>query len=378
MSAMRSDKNTCRPESADQARYGRTADGFAVGFTLVELLVVIAIIGTLVGLLLPAVQSARESARTTECGNKLRQLALGVINYESARRWYPENGNPTAVGSAGRFSSTINDRISGFVYVLPYIEEQARYNTMYPLVVSGSAYNIVPFRSIAMPALRCPSDQPGSDPDTSGEPTNFRFSIGDIFFGGTDSNDFRKALRGPFGFGRWSNATKVTDGLSKTVMLGEATIYIADSKELRRDRLTVSLTSWTTAPTVCLQGLATVPLPWAASNAGKEGSGTRWIDSSTTRIQTILPPNAPTCSSSTLDPAVSSFHAGSGANVAMCDGSIRFVSETIDTGDLALVLKSTGTPATDPHHYTNYIGTSRWGGVWGQLGSQKGGEVINE
>ena len=367
---MRTDKSICRPESAAQARRGRAADGFAPGFTLVELLAVIAIIGTLVGLLLPAVQAARESARTTECGNKLRQLALGVINYEHVKRWYPENGN-AAAGSAGRFSDTINPRISGFVYVLPYIEEQARYNTIYPMVLSGSAYNIVAFRGIAMPALRCPSDQPGSDPDTSGEPTNFRFSIGDIFTGGDDV--FRTALRGPFGFGRWSNATKVTDGLSKTVMLGEATIYLADSKELRRDRLTVSLTS-TAAPTVCLQGLATVPLPWAASSAGKDGSGTRWIDSSTTRFQTILPPNAPTCSA--WDPPASSFHAGSGANVAMCDGSIRFVSETIDTGDLSLALKSSGT--TDPHHVNNYIGTSRWGGVWGQLGSQRGGEVINE
>jgi prepilin-type processing-associated H-X9-DG protein len=156
-------------------------------------------------------------------------------------------------------------------------------------------------------------------------------------------------------------------------MLGEATIYVADSKELRRDRLNVTLTT-TTAPTVCLQGLATVPLPWAASNAGKEGSGTRWIDSSTTRFQTILSPNAPTCSA--WDPPASSFHPGNGANVAMCDGSIRFVSETIDTGDLSLALKSSGT--TDPHHVNNYIGTSRWGGVWGQLGSQRGGEVINE
>jgi prepilin-type N-terminal cleavage/methylation domain-containing protein/prepilin-type processing-associated H-X9-DG protein len=366
---MRSDKNPCRPESADQARCGRNAAGFAVGFTLVELLVVIAIIGTLVGLLLPAVQSARESARTTECGNKLRQLALGVINYESAKRWYPENGNPAA-GSAGRFSDTINTNISGFLYVLPFIEEQARYNTIYPMVVSGSGHNTVAFRSIAMPALRCPSDQPGSDPDTQGEPTNFRFSIGDIFTGWDDG--FRTALRGPFGYGRWSNATKVTDGLSKTVMLGEATIYVADSKELRRDWLNVSLSA-TSKPTLCLEGLTTSPL-WTASKAGKDGPGSRWLFNTTSGFQTILPPNAPTCSS--WAPSASSFHAGSGANVAMCDGSIRFVSETIDTGDLSLALKSSG--ATDPHHVNNYIGTSRWGGVWGQLGSQRGGEVINE
>jgi hypothetical protein len=60
----------------------------------------------------------------------------------------------------------------------------------------------------------------------------------------------------------------------------------------------------------------------------------------------------------------------------MCDGSTRFVSETIDTGDLSLSLKTT--PATDPYYQYNYVGPSRWGGVWGQLGSQRGGEVTSE
>lgn len=368
---MRSDKSICRPESADQQRYGRAVDGFAPGFTLVELLAVIAIIGTLVGLLLPAVQAARESARTSACVNNLRQLALGVIGYENVKRWYPENGNPTA-GLTGRFSDTIVANISGFVYVLPYIEEQARYDFIYPKVLSGYGHNDSVFRSIAMPALRCPSDQPESDPDVQGEPTNFRFSIGDIFSG--VDNNFRTALRGPFGFGRWANATKVTDGLSKTVMLGEATIYVANSKALRRDWLTVTGLTSTSAPTLCLQVLATDPLPWAAPPSGTWGSGTRWLYNNATSIQTILPPNAPNCSA--WAPPVSSFHSGNGANVAMCDGSIRFVSETIDTGDLSLALKTS--PATDPYYVWNYTGTSRWAGVWGQLGSQKGGEVIKE
>ena len=58
------------------------------GFTLVELLVVIAIIGVLVGLLLPAVQAAREAARRMSCGNNIRQLGLGILNYESAYKGF--------------------------------------------------------------------------------------------------------------------------------------------------------------------------------------------------------------------------------------------------------------------------------------------------
>jgi len=89
------------------------------GFTLVELLVVIAIIGALVGLLLPAVQSAREAARRMSCGNNLRQLALAVHGYQSARGCFP----PSMIHTPGTTFTSNNGSWSVHGRILPYLEE---------------------------------------------------------------------------------------------------------------------------------------------------------------------------------------------------------------------------------------------------------------
>ena len=73
------------------------------GFTLVELLVVIAIVGVLIGMLLPAVQSVRESARRTHCSNNLRQIALAILNYESAHQLYPGGAEQLEGGETANF-----------------------------------------------------------------------------------------------------------------------------------------------------------------------------------------------------------------------------------------------------------------------------------
>ncbi len=113
---------TLAPDRAPVASVSaRTASACRTGFTLVELLAVIAIIGVLVGLLLPAVQSSRESARRTRCANNIRQSALAVGSYESARRIFPAGCDlvprPPALpqGTQHAWSSSI----------LPYIDEAA-------------------------------------------------------------------------------------------------------------------------------------------------------------------------------------------------------------------------------------------------------------
>ena len=88
-------------------------------FTLVELLVVIAIIGILMAILLPAVSAARSAARRTQCSNKVRQIALAIVNYETHFQAFP----PAVTGS-----DTDQNKFSMYAFILPFLEESAAYN----------------------------------------------------------------------------------------------------------------------------------------------------------------------------------------------------------------------------------------------------------
>ncbi|MEZ6096079.1 MAG: DUF1559 domain-containing protein [Pirellulaceae bacterium] len=117
------------------------------GFTLIELLVVIAIIGILVGMLLPAVQSVREAARRTQCANKLKQLGLATLNYESARRSLP----PPSVLESG-----YSTHASTFVVLLPYLEQSNRFEA-FRLDESIDSTANLPITSVTVDDFLCPS-----------------------------------------------------------------------------------------------------------------------------------------------------------------------------------------------------------------------------
>ena len=203
------------------------------GFTLVELLVVIAIIGTLVGLLLPAVQSAREAARRSACTNNSKQLGLGILNFESARKRLPAANSNTAIGSAASGGA-----YSWITMILPFLEETNLYTT-----ISSSSNRLLSATSVnttsaqtSLPQLVCPSFA-GDKKSASGNSitscgvTNYKGIAGAAvtaaltpYTSGTLGGVITVEKYGSETTAPFTGITlaQITDGTSKTFMVGES------------------------------------------------------------------------------------------------------------------------------------------------------------
>ena len=179
------------------------------GFTLVELLVVIAIIGLLIAILLPAVQAARESARRSQCTNNLKQIALGVIEHEHLRSFYPSGGWGWAwIGDPDRGFG--QHQPGSWEYnILPFIEEQSVYLIGAGASVAAKQTTRAQMAATPIAVFHCPSKR-----DNLSFPWTWRAPALSILPAGSGKTDYaiNAGSQSICEFGAGPNETDYSDG----------------------------------------------------------------------------------------------------------------------------------------------------------------------
>jgi prepilin-type processing-associated H-X9-DG protein len=343
---------------------------------------VIAIIGVLIALLLPAVQAAREAARRAQCQNNLRQVALALHNYHDTADAFPAPDSFIAPNPAYSGSPWYSNGLYGpGAVLLAYIEQAALYSNIQS--VDGlNAYDIHPVFDVRISSYLCPSDSKGRSVRGSG-PTNVMFSFGDGMWNHAAIGD-NIGSRMMFARQRPKNINAIVDGTSNTVAISEAVISTVQNNRAVKggvaQRKSPDNSSGGGPTGKCGTGALTDPsnrntikssIPLVNHKAGEIAShlrGGRFQDGRGiySGFHTVLPPNAPSCShdanaeSSFGIYSATSYHSG-GVNIGLFDGSVRFITDTIDTNG-----SSAGQVTSGISPY----------GVWGALGSPDGGEAV--
>ena len=326
-----------------------------VGFTLVELLVVIAIIGILVALLLPAIQAARESARRAQCTSNLKNVAIALQSYHEVHKEFP----PAARLGPPDHPTHQNDDIltdirlfqNWAIEILPFLEEgnlaeQLTVTNKPPAKTVRLAIN-APYRSAEIGVMLCPSDigRGGRFVDSSGpwargnygynafqfwpnkwgwrlllsnDPDYKPFYDYNIGMGGFDDTVNRMVL----------NTAKITDGTSKTIMLAEMRIGLS-----QRDRRGV----W--AMGMCGSNLHCRHVAHGINSCAGYEDDVMGADNviadvgmGPLQMECMLPQPGLDLSGQSV---VRSRHPG-GANVAMADSSVHFLTDFIEFGDVSV------------------------------------------
>jgi len=320
-----------------------------LGFTLIELLVVIAIIAVLIALLLPAIQQAREAARRSQCQNNLKQLGLALNNYHDSNNVFPPGGIDGRALSSGALSTW--EGWSAQSMLLPYLDQQQIYDMAnFSAAIVGDTMSEVTNTTATLSRVStflCPSDitsaatwygaqYPGNNyMVVTGDSTAWTDTVG-------------QTERGIFY--RFSNVglRGVTDGASKTVAMAERTVGDENNLRLRPNDVIRSVT-WPGGSKISLQNPAGMDAfisacqSAAVSNPSNHHShsGRLWAlyMHAQTMLNTVQTPNSPNidcqecagCGWMDSDGIFTarSQHVG-GVNVVMADGSVQFVSDSIN------------------------------------------------
>ena len=313
------------------------------GFTLVELLVVIAIIGILIALLLPAIQSAREAARRTQCMNNVKQLGLALLNYHSQHKTFPNGANYDP--SAGDPMAATTHFENWVITILPFIEQQPVYDAFDLTLPISDPVNRIP-RGARLEAMICPTDKGHDLPfaDSTRPQEGDNWARGNYGANGCleyySSTAFRRECAGPdsplwrspwtggvMGANVALSIKDITDGTTQTILLGELRVGL-----IEQDRRGTWAMGGAGSSGIWGHGSNDGNGPNNCSVSSDNIMGGEHVIAHYGSMQAVADEECmsvcPTCQATT-QATMRSLHVG-GVFVGMCDGSVQFISDSID------------------------------------------------
>jgi prepilin-type N-terminal cleavage/methylation domain-containing protein/prepilin-type processing-associated H-X9-DG protein len=284
-------------------------------FTLIELLVVIAIIAILIGLLVPAVQKVRAAGDRTQCANNLKQIGLALHNHHDTYKYFPAGRDPWP------------RPFSAQARLLPFVEQRNLQNLVDFTQPTSTGPNLAA-ASMAVPLFQCPSDTgTGRVPGSNYGGNNYAGCVGT----GVNAGDYVTG-DGVFLLNQKIAIKHISDGTSNTaafseILLGNGTGHVGATPADPLRQFVQLPGSTPATPAACTPGPTT---NWSGNR------GDRWINGGylSTLYNAYASPN-PRGGYDCINAAnnfglasARSNHDG-GVNLLLCDGSVRFVSDSI-------------------------------------------------